>query len=110
MKELAINLVSTLPRLFGDELDRLTMWERIGNGVTVAIKKCGGDTDVFLTQLLDHILANKASLASCEQLQAIIFKIDALEAGGKKLLLQTLETKLNVILVYARLAWKERTK
>ena len=81
MKELAINLVSTLPRLF-----------------------------VFLTQLLDHILANKASLASCEQLQAIIFKIDALEAGGKKLLLQTLETKLNVILVYARLAWMERTK
>ena len=107
IKQEAISFCSILPELFSSDLDRMTMWERIGNGIIAACKKCGGDTEEFVHLVLEFIKANPAMLASNKRLERWLIDFSARDEEDKRMFLRTIEKKSNVILVYARNLWGE---
>lgn len=107
IKQLAINFCSILPELFSSDFDRKSMWTRIGNGITSACKKCGGDYEVFVSLSLDFIKAEPGLMAANARLEEWLLSMDAKDDESKKEFLRTIENKSNVVLVYARQLWNE---
>lgn len=81
------------------------MWERIGNGITGACKKCGGDHEEFVSMTLDFIKSNPAMVASNTRLEEWLLSMDIQSEAYKKMFLRVIEKKSNVVLVYARNLW-----
>ena len=72
MKESAIRLCSILAFLFGDSLDRLTLWGRIGSAFETAHAKVSDDDlDRFCDLLLEHVQADFAKAAACDALTQV---------------------------------------
>jgi len=107
MKDEAISFCSILPEVFSGDLDRMTMWERIGNGIVSACKKCGGDHEEFVHIALDFIKANPAMISSNKRLEEWIMSFEQRTTDEKRLFLKVIEKKSNVILVYARNMWNQ---
>jgi len=105
IKQEAISFVSILPELFSADLDRMSMWERIGNGLNAAVKKCGGDIEEFVNITLEFIKASSHAIASNKRLERWLMDIEQRTQDDKISLLRTVEKKCNVILVYARNEW-----
>jgi hypothetical protein len=105
LKNEAIIFCSILPELFSSDLDRISMWERIGNGVSSAVKKCGGDIEQFVNIVLEFIKANSAMVASNDRLERFLLDMEQRSDDDKKSLLRIVDKKTNVILVYARNQW-----
>lgn len=82
------------------------MWDRISNGLNIAVKKAGGDFEIFINVVLEYIKANAAMTASCEPLAELIIVLEQSDEETQKAFLQVMEKKTNVILVYARQQWK----
>jgi len=99
-----------MPSLFGDDLDRKTMWDRIASGVKTSIAKCNGDIEEFVSYLLEHVKAESAYVAANEKLLAFITVAKEREASWRDDFLYTIEKKLFVLLVLAREKWNERKK
>lgn len=81
------------------------MWERIGNGITGACKKCGGDYEEFVNMTLEFIKSNPAVVASNTRLEEWLMSMDIQTDEFKKMFLRVIEKKSNVVLVYARNIW-----
>lgn len=81
------------------------MWERIGNGISSACKKCGGDYEEFVNLSLDFIKSNPAIVASNERLEEWLLSMEIKDDDFKKMFLRIIEKKVNVILVYSRNLW-----
>jgi hypothetical protein len=107
-KDLAARLVSILPEVYSADLDRLKMWDRIGNGLASSAKKCGGDVEVFASLTLDFIKASHGAVASNENLSEWLDDVLSRTHDFKAALLSSFETRLNVILVFGRKEWNER--
>jgi hypothetical protein len=105
---MAVRLVSILPEVYSADLDRLKMWDRIGNGLASSVKKCGGDVDVFASLTLDFIKAQHGTVASNENLSEWLDDVLNRTDDFKAALLSSFETRLNVILVFGRKEWNER--
>lgn len=73
VKDSAIRLCALLARHFGEGLDRLTLWDRIGSAWEVALSKVGGDPDLFrlASLLLEHVQADPAAAARCDGLAGL---------------------------------------
>lgn len=104
---MAINFCSILPELFSDELDRKSMWTRIGEGIVSASKKCGGDYEIFVNYVLEFILAVPGMTAANSRLEEWLLSMESYDEEDKKEFLRVVSRKNNVILVYARQLWKE---
>lgn len=107
-KTSAISFVSILPELFSKDLDRISMWERIGNGLSAAAKKCGGNLDEFVNLSLDFIKATPGAVASNERLEEWLSTTMDKSEEYKSALIRSFTTRLNVILIYGRQDWKDR--
>lgn len=107
VKQQAINFCSILPELFSADLDRKDMWNRIGNGLMSAVKKCGGDYEEFVNIVLEFIKANADLVASNKRLSAWLFGMDSKPETYKTMFLRVFEKKHNVILVFARALWND---
>ena len=106
----AIDFVSCLPRIFGSELDRMTLWDRIGSAIQVAFSKTvDDDHEFFISEVCRHIMAGTAAARS-EELQAVILKVTEWEAERRVLWMQYLSSHLPVVLVHARAAWEKSKK
>lgn len=108
MKQLAINFCSILPRLFSDELDRMSMWDRIANGITVGVKRSGGDVEIFANTVLEYIKANAAMMAACDPLAGLLCELEQLDEAERRDFLRIIDQKKNVIIVHARNQWKDQ--
>jgi len=95
-------LVSILPNLYSESLDRLKMWDRIGNGITTAVAKCGGDLEMFVDCILEFIKADSAAVVRNSMLEKWLIVAEQMDQSDKVSMLKILEKKKNVILVYAR--------
>lgn len=110
MKQTAVNFCSILPELFSDDLDRMSMWNRIGNGITGAAKKCGGDYEEFVNLSLEYIKANPGIVSSNKRLEEWLFSMELNSDEDKREFIRQAEKKLNIVLVYARNLWGEIKK
>lgn len=69
VKQAAIRLCSILAHLFGEELDRLTLWGRIGTAFETALAKTSDDDlDRFSDLCLEHVQADPGRAAACDAL------------------------------------------
>ncbi|ADK81619.1 hypothetical protein Spirs_2506 [Sediminispirochaeta smaragdinae DSM 11293] len=108
IKEEAIKFCSSLPKLFSDDFDRKTLWERIGNGIVSSVKKCGGDFEEFVNLILEFIKADPGKVASCEELAYFLESMETKPTEWKKHFLYIMEKKYNIILVYSRNLWNTK--
>lgn len=104
---LAIDFVSSLPRVFGDDLDRKTLWDRIGSGLQTAYAKtASGDVEFFVSEVLRHIHAGTAA-AREESIGVVISSLIALPESERQAWITYCSTHMPVLLVHARARWEE---
>lgn len=109
IKELCIRFAAELPALFGEELDRKTMWDRIGSGLQSAFAKtAGGDHEFFIQQVLTHILATPSAAASNPVVGEILDVLGGWSLEDRQAWLGYFNTHLIPLLVHARARWTAR--
>lgn len=111
VKEEAKQLCLALCELYGDDLDRIKLWDRIGTALTTAASKCdGGDTDLFASLCLDHVKADGAKAARHEGFANWVVTMASRDAAYRQLFVQHCGQKTPIVLVHARAAWEQFKK
>lgn len=73
VRETAVRLCSVLAHLFGESLDRLTLWGRIGSAFETACARVSDDDlDRWLNLLLEHVQADPVQVAACDALTQLV--------------------------------------
>lgn len=109
-RELAAEFVGMLPELYGDSLDRLKLWDRIGSALETAhAKTAGHDVEFFVSNVLEHLKCEPARAARHWGLSEFIETQAAWSPEQSSAFLSYLATHRPVVLVKARMIW-ERTK
>ena len=111
VKEAAIRLCSIFAHLFGESLDRITLWERIGSALrTSCAKASDDDLDRFVTLCLEHIQAEDSKVAACEPLKAMIETFAVRPSEWKYAFTAYVNTHRTALLVHARSRWENVKK
>ena len=111
IKDEAIKLCLILAELFSDDLDRLTLWERIGNGLAVCSAKCGGDWELLLEGLLEFIKADPGRVAANKKLENWMNTVALRPMEWKDQFIRICGTKRMFVIVKARQLWNlEKSK
>lgn len=109
VKDLAVRFCAALPAVFGESLDRTTLWDRIGTGIQSAYAKTAGDdVDFFVSQVLEHIKAEPTKSLSEPELSGVLTEAGGWSASEREAWLLHLATHLIPTLVYAKAKWEER--
>lgn len=107
VKEEAKQLSLILCELYGDTLDRMKLWDRIGSALKVAASKCDdGDTDRFAALCLEHVQAGDAEAARHQGFANWILMMETRDAAYRQAFVRHCELKTAIILVHARQAWE----
>lgn len=112
-KDWAIRIASTLADLFGADLDRLTLWNRIASGLSAGASKCtDGDIDRYISLCLDHVKADPAAVAANPDVQDILAHCNSQTAAWRAGLIRYIGAHLYAVVAHARAArekaWQER--
>lgn len=106
-KALSIQFCVSLPAVFGEQLDRMTMWDKIASAIQSGYAKTvSGDLDLFVQHVLESIQADPAKSVACTRLTDAIDALQVLQEHERQDWLQYLVTHLIPVLVYARRAHK----
>lgn len=107
-RQLAITFLASLPTVFGSELDRLTMWDKIDAAVRAAYAKTfDGDLEAFVQAVLESIKADPSRAVASERLQAAMETMWALGVDERKDWLSFLVARLIPLMSQARRLHKE---
>lgn len=102
-KDLAVQFCAALPAVFGSNLDRMTMWDKIASAIQSGYAKTvSGDLDLFVQHVLESIQADPAKAVACDRLTDAIDELQQLPKQERQDWLQYLVTHLIPVLVYAR--------
>lgn len=103
----AIKFLATLPQLFGDNLDRMTLWDRIASGVeSAAAKTANADHEFFVTAVLRHIHAPRPLVSKSRRLADVLASLGDGDAVERQAFIDYLVTHLDAMLVHARVEWE----
>lgn len=103
----AIKFVATLPQLFGPDLQRLTLWNRIGSAIESALAKTAGpDTEAFITAVLDHLRTRHAAAAASVRLHQVLQVLGDAGEEERQEFLDWLAVHRYAVLVHARAEWE----
>lgn len=102
IRELCIDLVLVLREVFGDSLDRKTLWHRISNAITVAAHKCGGRAERFIAECLDFVKADESGVVRSEGLKKIYQEVKCKDKDWQIAFIKECLTYKNLILLEAR--------
>lgn len=104
IRQHAIRFVAALPLVFGDTLDRTTLWDRIASALETAYAKSVTDRDLFITAVLEHIKAEPTKAVNCEPLQGIM--LAEWTQADSEAWMRYLATHRLAVLVHAKSAWE----
>lgn len=104
--EEAVDFVSELPRFYSDELDRMQLWDRIGNGLLAAASKADGNCELFINSVLSYIKASPTSVAASELLAAFITNFEKRDSSWKRDFIHQFQEYNYLIIVKARASWQ----
>lgn len=111
IKEEAKQLCLAMCELFGESLDRMSLWDRIGSALATAAAKCDdGDTDRFASLCLEHIKADDAAAARHEGFAAWVLTMATRDDAHRQAFARHCGGKTAIVLVHARAAWEQRKK
>lgn len=104
---LAVEFCAALPAVFGDTLDRMTLWDRIASGIQSGYAKTfGGDLELFVQHVLEHIKAEASRVVTCDRICDAQERLYDLSSEDRQAWLTYLVTHLVPTLVFARKEWK----
>ena len=107
VKEAAVRFGSILAKLFGPDLDRMTLWERIGSAFESACSKVDdGDLDRFAHLCLDHVRAEAGAAAACEALTATLETFAARPIEWRQAFVRYCRTHRIALVVHVRRRWE----
>lgn len=102
-RDIAIQFCAALPSVFGNELDRMTMWDKIAAAIQGGYAKTvSGDLDLFTQHVLETIKAEPARAVASERFTAALDALHALHGQERQDWLEYLATHLIPVLVHAR--------
>ena len=105
IKDEAVRLCLILAELFSEDLDRKTLWERIGNGLAACAAKCGGDWELLVEGLLEFIKADPGRVAAHPRIENWIDSMGLKPKEWKDQFIRVCEAKRMFIVVKARQQW-----
>ena len=109
VKEEAKQLCLILCELFGESLDRMSLWDRIASALITAAAKCDdGDTDRFASLCLDHIKADLAAAARHAEFGAWVMTMASRDDAHRQAFVRHVSQKTAIVLVHAKAAWEAR--
>lgn len=106
----AERVVVLLCRVFGEALDRKTLWSRIDSGLQAACAKVSdGDLEAWLSLLFDHVRGEAGTLSDAEHADFLGLMADlcAPDAAHRKAFARWVETRRVAVVVYGRQAWDQ---
>lgn len=107
ISEEAVRFATILASLFGDDLDRLTLWDRISSALITAYRKSPDDLEVFVNHCLEHIKAEHSRVAASEPLSTFLATMESRDQSVKKSFLSHIERRYFILIVKARARWQE---
>lgn len=110
VKDEAVLLCLAMCDLFGDTLDRKTLWDKIPAALRTAAAKCDdGDTDRFAALCLETIKADDGCAARHPGLTNWLLSMASRDGAYRQAFVQHCGGKAAIVAVHGRAAW-ERTK
>lgn len=107
VREAAVRLCSILAHLFGETLDRITLWGRIGSAFeTAAAKVSDDDLDRFVSLCLGHVQAEPAKAAACDALTAMLQTFAVRPTEWRHSLLGYVRSHHYALLTHGRARWE----
>jgi len=105
IKDEAVKLCLILAELFSDDLDRKTLWERIGNGLSACAAKCGGDWELLVEGLLEFVKADPGKVAANPKIELWTATMSMRPKEWKDQFIRICESKRMLLVVMARKQW-----
>lgn len=107
-RPMAERVVVFLCRVFGDALDKKTLWTRIDSGLQAACAKVSdGDTEAWLCMLFDHVRGEVGTMSEDKQaeLLGLLADLESRDAAHKKAFVRWVETRRVAVMAHGRAAW-----
>jgi hypothetical protein len=104
----ACRFISELPLIFSDQLDRMTMWDRIGNGIETSISKSGGNFRLFVNYIIDYIKADYSKFAAHSTLNNIINAYELREKEWQRMFIDNMKKFSFLIIAKSRQMWNNK--
>ena len=110
IRELALSFVSTLPRIFGDALDRKTLWPRIGSALRSSAAKAGTDADLFVACVCEHLVADDGDVAGSAEIFEVLSTLGDWTQADREAWILYLRQQTPVVLIRAKERWEQVKK
>lgn len=108
VKETARRLCSIFAKLFGDDLNRMTLWGRIGSALETACAKVSDDDlDRWCDLCLEHVQADPAEAARCDALTAVRLSWETWPRELRFALLSYIRSHRYAVLTFGRQRWEQ---
>jgi len=104
----AVDLSLALCRLFGESLDRITLWDRISTALGTACSKVpNGEPEALLSAALDHVKADHGAASRDPGVAKWLASVALQPDAWRRQFVTYVATRLYAVLVHARNAWEE---
>lgn len=108
-REAFISWCIVLCELFGDSLDRTTLWDRISSGIAAACSKVvDGDLDRFCTECLNHVRADMGACSRSESLAEWVSRQTDRDIAWRQGFIRHVSNRVPILIVHGRAAWQQR--
>lgn len=107
MKMEAIRFCSILASVFGEDLDRMTLWDKIGNALVSACSKSPDDIDAFINNCLISIKSDFAKVAANDSLDSIVMLFQSKPTSWHSEFINYISKHNYIILMHSRKRWME---
>ena len=106
MREMSANLACLLAEVFGEELDRLTLWSRIDSAFKTACSKVtDGNMEMFLNHCLEHVKADPVRVCANESVGALLKALSEKPLEWRLAFTRYISSRIYAVLVHGREAW-----
>lgn len=108
VKQDAVRLCTILAKLFGESLDRKTLWDRIDSAFATACAKVSdGDVDRFVSLCLEHVQANPSYAAACGALGDMLAQYESRPIEFRQDFIAYCGTHRFAVLAHGRARWEQ---
>lgn len=104
----AIDFVIVLCEVFSSDLDRKTLWNRIGTALETGIAKCGGSVMSFVHYALEHVKADKTLVAVHPKLSQMVQTWEHQPPEWSKNFLAYIRHNIYTLLIHSRSEWQAK--
>lgn len=96
-----------MAQVFGEQLDRKTLWEKIGSGLKSAATKRPEGGDSLVAAALDHVVAEAGKAAANTRLAAVLELIGEQDEEWNRGWAAYIVRHATIVTAHARAQWQD---